>query len=34
MNTTELRESIFRHLDGIVILPIAALLKEKKLQII
>ncbi|WP_421497779.1 class I SAM-dependent methyltransferase [Flavobacterium columnare] len=31
MNTTELRESIFRHLDGIVILPIAALLKEKKI---
>ncbi|WP_445297830.1 hypothetical protein [Flavobacterium davisii] len=30
MNTTELRESIFRHLDGIVILPIASLLKEKK----
>ncbi|WP_205597626.1 class I SAM-dependent methyltransferase [Flavobacterium columnare] len=31
MNTTELRESIFRHLDGIVILPIAALLKEKNI---
>lgn len=31
MNTTELRESIFRHLDGIVIVPIAAKLQEKKI---
>ena len=31
MNTTELRESIFRHLDGIVMVPIAYILKEKKI---
>ncbi|WP_428225411.1 class I SAM-dependent methyltransferase [Flavobacterium sp.] len=31
MNTTELRESIFRHLDGIVLVPIAAKLQEKKI---
>jgi hypothetical protein len=31
MNSTELRESIFRHLDGIVIVPIASILKEKKI---
>ena len=29
MTTHELRESIFRHLDGIVVVPIAAILKEK-----
>ncbi|WP_136666704.1 class I SAM-dependent methyltransferase [Flavobacterium sp. H122] len=29
MTPTELRESIFRHLDGIVIVPIASILKEK-----
>ena len=31
MNSTELRESIFRHLDGIVIVPIASILKEKQI---
>lgn len=31
MNSKELRESIFRHLDGIVIVPIASILSEKKI---